>query len=84
MLRAGPAVGVERDRLPEYLGIYRPNALFLESSHVLSSVERRLCATRFTLQETRRRRVYKKCKLGGRHRVEIGTVWVEKVTPNVT
>ena len=70
MLHAGPAVGVRHVRCPEYLGIYRPSPPFLENSHVLSGLERRLYATRFTLRNAYRLQVDEKCGFGARHRVE--------------
>jgi hypothetical protein len=70
MPHARPAVGVRHVRYPEYLRIYRPSPPFLENSHALSGLERRLYATRFTLRNAYRLRVDEKCGFGTRHRVE--------------
>ena len=84
MLRAGPAIGVRHGGYPEYLGIYRPAPPYLENSHALSGLKRRSCATRFTLRTMWRPQNYMNCQFGGPHRVEIGSVRVEKVVANVT
>lgn len=70
MLRAGPVVGVRHGGYPEYLDIYRPGIPFLENTHALSGLKRRLYATRFTLRTVERPQAYMKCKFGGRHRLE--------------
>jgi hypothetical protein len=63
MLRARPVVGVRHGGYPEYLGVYRPATPFLENSHALSGLKRRLYATRFTLRTVQRPQGYMKVQI---------------------
>ena len=68
--RTGSAAGASHGEYPEYLGIYRPWAAFLENSHALSSFDRRPYANRFTLRGVRLTRGYKEWRFGNSHGAE--------------